>query len=61
MGIALSAAGLTKTFREGERIVEVLKGVDLEVETGALLGIVAETHQGVEVDGAALPPGRHVR
>ena len=46
MAIALSAAGLTKTFREGERTVEVLKGVDLEVETGDLLGIVGPSGSG---------------
>ena len=46
MSVSLSAAGLTKAFDDGRKIVEVLKGVDLEVAEGELVGIVGPSGSG---------------
>ena len=40
MSLALRARGLYKSFREGGKVVDVLQGVDLDVEDGELVGIV---------------------
>ncbi len=40
MSVSLSASGLEKTFSDGARSVPVLRGVDLEVAPGEIVGIV---------------------
>lgn len=46
MTVALSAKALRKAYRDGERRVEVLKGVDLEVEEGEFVAIVGPSGSG---------------
>ena len=40
------ARGVKKAYREGERRVEVLKGIDLEVKKGELLAVVGASGSG---------------
>lgn len=44
--LALAATGVVKTFRQGPREVEVLKGVDLTLESGRSLAIVGVSGAG---------------
>jgi lipoprotein-releasing system ATP-binding protein len=44
--VAISAHGLRKSYRDGEREVVVLRRVDLEVEAGALVAIVGPSGSG---------------
>ena len=44
--IALACSGLRKTFSEGNLHVEVLKGVDLEVQDGSCIGIAGSSGSG---------------
>jgi lipoprotein-releasing system ATP-binding protein len=46
MSVRLQAIGLTKTFRDGERRVEVLRGADLVVEPGEIVAIVGPSGSG---------------
>lgn len=46
MSVRLEARGLTKTFRDGERRVEVLRGVDLVIEPGELVAVVGPSGSG---------------
>jgi len=46
MTVALRAKALRKAYRDGERRVEVLKGVDLEVEEGEFVAIVGPSGSG---------------
>jgi ABC-type lipoprotein export system ATPase subunit len=43
---AIDARGVVKTFRDGERIIRVLREVDLRVETGELVAIVGPSGSG---------------
>ena len=45
-GVILSAKNLYKEFRIGNRSVEVLKGIDLEVRTGQIVAIVGPSGVG---------------
>ena len=40
MSVSLRAEGLSKSFYDGRKVVEVLRGVDLDVAEGELVGIV---------------------
>jgi lipoprotein-releasing system ATP-binding protein len=46
MSVALRAAGIAKTYRDGHRRIEVLKGADLAVEPGELVAIVGPSGSG---------------
>jgi putative ABC transport system ATP-binding protein len=42
----VSAAGLTRTYRRGFRVVEALRGIDLEVERGEFLVVIGPSGGG---------------
>ena len=44
--VTLACSGLRKTFSEGDLHVEVLKGIDLEVQAGACIGIAGSSGSG---------------
>ncbi len=46
MSVAISAKALRKTYRDGEKTVEVLKGVDLEIEKGEFVAVVGPSGSG---------------
>ncbi len=46
MSVSIHAKGLFKTYRDGARRVEVLRGVDLEVEPGSFVAVVGPSGSG---------------
>ena len=46
MSVAIQARDLGKTYQDGVRRVEVLKGVDLSIEPGELVAIVGPSGSG---------------
>jgi lipoprotein-releasing system ATP-binding protein len=46
VSVAVFASGLTKTYRDGLRRVEVLRGIDLAVEPGEMVAIVGPSGSG---------------
>ncbi|MBN1825914.1 MAG: ABC transporter ATP-binding protein [Candidatus Eisenbacteria bacterium] len=59
-GPVLSARGLCKRFRSGEEELDVLRGVDLDVEEGEILSVVGDSGVGkstlLHILGAILRP-----
>ena len=45
-GHVFKASGITKTFVQGPTVLEVLKGVDLEIEPGEMIAIVGTSGTG---------------
>ena len=45
-GVRVTARGLVKAYRDGDRVVEVLRGADLEVESGELIAVVGPSGSG---------------
>jgi lipoprotein-releasing system ATP-binding protein len=46
MSVAVRASGVTKTYQDGVRRVEVLRGIDLAVEPGEMVAIVGPSGSG---------------
>jgi lipoprotein-releasing system ATP-binding protein len=46
MSVAVRSSGLTKTYQDGVRRVEVLRGIDLAVEPGEMVAIVGPSGSG---------------
>ncbi|QQR72864.1 MAG: ABC transporter ATP-binding protein [Holophagales bacterium] len=46
MSVAVSARALAKSYRDGSRTVEVLRGADLEVAAGELIAVVGPSGSG---------------
>ncbi|HKI87171.1 MAG TPA: ABC transporter ATP-binding protein [Thermoanaerobaculia bacterium] len=46
MGVEIEARGLVRTFRDGERRIEVLRGVDLAVGQGEMAAVVGPSGSG---------------
>ena len=46
MSVAVRAAGLAKTYQDGARRVEVLRGIDFAVEPGEIVAIVGPSGSG---------------
>jgi lipoprotein-releasing system ATP-binding protein len=46
MSLTVAARGLTKTYQDGERRVEVLRGAELAVEPGELVAVVGPSGSG---------------
>ncbi|MEJ6601249.1 MAG: ATP-binding cassette domain-containing protein, partial [Opitutaceae bacterium] len=44
--VILAAQGLTKSFQSGDRLLEVLRGVDLSVSAGESVSIRGESGSG---------------
>ena len=45
-GVRVTAHGLVKAYRDGDRVVEVLRGADLEAESGELIAVVGPSGSG---------------
>ncbi|HVR99253.1 MAG TPA: ABC transporter ATP-binding protein [Thermoanaerobaculia bacterium] len=46
MSVAVRASGLTKTYQDGVRRVEVLKGIDLAIEPGEMVAVIGPSGSG---------------
>jgi len=46
MSVAVRACGVVRSYRDGERVVEVLRGVDLAVEPGSFVAVVGPSGSG---------------
>lgn len=46
MSVSLAARGVTKAYQDGSRRIEVLRGVDLEVEPGEFVAVVGPSGSG---------------
>jgi ABC-type lipoprotein export system ATPase subunit len=54
----LKLRGVTRDYPSGERLLQVLKGVDLDVQAGEIVGLIGPSGSGKSSLLSGRPPGR---